>query len=230
MIWHTVDGIFFGAISIYLYKRKFILSGLIFLIITMLTKQSFMIFSIIFALFPINYIVKKNKIKKNDIYLFFSLIFILTLVAIDYKLINNFHFFQNMVFSNAISSSFYKSSIMPYFFQNKILNIILIIFLVFIYFAKIEKKIIEIFIILIFSFLLLYAAFNNGIFILTNTAYLVLIMLFFKFTGFEFFTFSLILLGWTSTISWGGNLPLFFIFILMIKFLEDILSNKTKRL
>lgn len=221
MPWHTVDGIFFGAISLYFYKRKWLLTTLVFLGMTALTKQSFFIFSFGVSLFVFWDIFKKRTITGKDITLSGILLLVLIFVVFQYHIIENFASFWNLVFNTSIASSFYDSSIAPYLFKSKWHSTILICSLLIIYFVKIKKEVFEYIILMLFPFLIIYPLFNNGGYFGINTLFLLLAVLFLKYTPNERNTFFLLFLGWTSTISWGANTPTFFVFILMIKFLED---------
>ncbi|WP_160136446.1 hypothetical protein [Chryseobacterium sp. c4a] len=221
MPWHTVDGIFFGTISLYFYKRKWLLSTLVFLGITALTKQSFFIFSFGLSLFVFWDIFRKRTFIRKDIVVA-GISFLLLLFAVfQYHIIENFTSFWHLVFNTSIASSFYDSSIAPYLFKSKWQSAILICFLIIIYFAKIKKEVFEYILLILFPVLVIYPLFNHGGYIGINTLFLVLGVLFLKYSPHEKNVFFLLFLGWTSTISWGANTPTFFVFILMIKFLED---------
>ncbi|WP_347217093.1 hypothetical protein, partial [Chryseobacterium sp.] len=220
MPWHTVDGIFFGAVSLYFYQKKWLLSTLVFLGITALTKQSFFIFSFGLSLFVFWDIFKNRTLARKDIIISCVSLFLLIFVVSQYHIIDNFHSFCNQVFNSSIASSFYDSSIAPYLFKSKWQSALLIGFLAAIYFVKVKKEIFEYIILILFPVLIIYPLFNNGGYIGINTVFLFLAVLFLKYSPHEKNIFFLLFLGWTSTISWGANIPAFFVFILMVKFLE----------
>lgn len=221
MPWHTVDGLFFGAVSLYFYKKKWLLSTLVFLAITALTKQSFFVFTAIMSLFILKDIFKKNSLVRNDIIVSGVSFFVLVFAVFQYHIIENFASFWNLVFNPSIASSFYDSSIAPYLFKSKWKSALLIGCLLMIYLIKIKKEIIENILLIVFPAIIFYPLFNNGVFIGINTLFLLLMVLFLKYNPSEKNIFFLLLLGWTSTISWGANNPTFLVFILLIKFLED---------
>ncbi|WP_106914935.1 hypothetical protein [Chryseobacterium aurantiacum] len=221
MPWHTVDGLFFGALSLYFYKKKWLLSTLVFLAITALTKQSFFVFTGIMSLFVLKDILKKNSLVRNDIIVSCVSFLVLIFAVFQYHIIENFTSFWNLVFNPSIASSFYDSSIAPYLFKSKWHSALFIGCLVTIYLIKIKKEIIENILLIIFPAIIIYPLFNNGVFIGINTLFLLLMVLFFKYNSSEKNIFFLLLLGWASTISWGANNPTFLVFILLIKFLED---------
>ncbi|REC59085.1 hypothetical protein DRF65_27810 [Chryseobacterium pennae] len=221
MPWHTVDGIFFGAISLYFYKRKWLLSTLVFLGITALTKQSFFIFSFGLSLFVFRDLFIKRTLIRKDIIVSGISFLLLIFALFQYHIIENFAAFWNLVFNTSIASSFYDSSIAPYLFSSKWQSALLIAGLVSIYFIKVKKEIFEYILLILFPVLIIYPLFNNGGYTGINTLFLLLAVLFLKYNPHEKNVFFLLFLGWTSTISWGANTPTFFVFILMIKFLED---------
>ncbi|SHL90537.1 hypothetical protein [Chryseobacterium contaminans] len=221
MPWHTVDGIFFGAVSLYFYKRKWLLSTLVFLGITALTKQSFFVFSFGVFLFVCKDLFINRTLNKKDVVLSGASLLLLIFAVFQYHIIENFVSFWNFVFNTSIASSFYDSSIAPYLFKSKWQSALLLGCLVAIYFVKIKKEIFEYIVLILFPVLILYPLLNNGMYVGINTLFLFLIILFFKYSPDEREVFFLLFLGWASTISWGANIPTFFVFILMIKFLED---------
>ncbi|AZA77641.1 hypothetical protein EG347_08990 [Chryseobacterium sp. G0186] len=221
MPWHTVDGIFFGAVSLYFYKKKWFLSTLVFLAITALTKQSFFVFTGIMSLFVLREMFKKNSFFRNDLIVSGVSFSLLIFSVFQYHIIENFASFWNLVFNPTIASSFYDSSIGPYLFKSKWQSAILIGCLLMTYLIRIKKEIIEYILLIVFPIIIIYPLFNNGGFVGVNTLFLLLIVLFLKYNPSEKQIFFLLFLGWTSTISWGANNPTFLIFILLIKFLED---------
>lgn len=221
MPWHTVDGIFFGAVSLYFYKRKWLLSTLVFLGITALTKQSFFVFSFGLSLLVFKDLFINRTFSKKDTVVSGISLLLLVFAIFQYHIIGNFVSFWNLVFNSSIASSFYDSSIAPYLFKSTWQSALLIGCLAVIYFLNIKKEVFEYIILILFPALILYPLLNNGTYTGINTVFLFLVILFLKYSPHEKEVFFLLFLGWASTISWGANMPAFFVFILMIKFLED---------
>ncbi|SFN11519.1 hypothetical protein SAMN05421594_1110 [Chryseobacterium oleae] len=218
--WHTIDGIFFGTISLYFYKKKWIFSALIFLAFACLTKQSFFIFGLGIFMMIVKDFYKKVPFHKKDIIIFiFSVIFLL-FVVYHYQIVKNFHLFLNQVFNFSMTSGFYENGIAPYLFKIKLNNVLFFYFLVLLYFLDIKKKYAEVGVLIIFIGLIIYPFFNNGVYKGVHSVFLLVVILFVKYDFQNKFIFFLLFLGWSASISWGANSPFFFMFIMLYKFID----------
>ncbi|MFC7348100.1 hypothetical protein ACFQO9_15385 [Chryseobacterium zhengzhouense] len=220
MTWHTIDGIFFSILSLFFYKKKWNFSALIFIVLASLVKQSFFIFGFVMTIIILQDLYKNRKIDKRDFYIFISTAILLIFSLFQYGIIENFEYFFKQVFNSSASSNFYESSIAVYFFNNKIATAAFILFLISIYFIKINRKIIEVLLTILFPIIIIFPFFNQGVFLGIHSLFLILIILFLKYEPENKFAFFLLFLAWSSSISWGYNTPIFFILILIYKFIE----------
>lgn len=221
--WHTIDGIFFGVLSLYFYKRKWFLSTLVFLVFTGLVKQSFFIFSAGVFLVILKDIYKNFKVEKKDLLLFITSALFLLLIIYQYHIIENAQIFWKQVFNLSVAGGFYENAIAPYLYESKLTLLLVVCFLIFLYFLKIDKKYLDAALLLIFSLSVIYPFFNNGQYVGIRTLFLILFVLFLKYDIQNRLVFFLLLLGWSAAISWAGNNPIFLIFILLF-----ILINRTQ--
>lgn len=221
MLWHTIDGIFFGVISLYFYKRKLLLSSLIFLGFTALTKQSFFIFSLGIFFIVLKDLFKNFKYVKKDFFIFIIFLSLFAVSLYRYKIIDNFQLFFNQVFSSTSSSGFYQSSIAPYFFESKLKSILFICFLLFVYCCNIKRELVNKILLIIFLLIVIYPVYFNGKYVGIHSVFLLLVVLFFKYDRENKFIFFLLFLNWSASISWGYNIPVFLIFILVYRFIEQ---------
>lgn len=220
MPWHTIDGIFFSIISLFFYQKKWYLSTLIFIIFASFTKQSFFIFGLAMGLIILRDLSRKFTFDKKDFYISIPAIVFLIIILFQYHIIDNFKIFFNQIFNSSASSGFYENSIAIYFFDKNIKTIIFIITLLLFYFIKINKKYIETLLLITFPVLLVFPFFNQGTYSGIHSLFLIMVVLFLKYEPRNSFIFLLLFLGWSSSISWGYNTPIFFIFIFLYKFIE----------
>lgn len=220
MPWHTIDGILFSVIAIYFYRKNWYLSAIIFLLFAALTKQSFFIFAFGFSLIVLFDFYKNFKILKNDLLIFISSLIILLISIIQYDIADNFNLFLNQILTSTNSSGFYQSSIAPYLFSKSYHNILFFGFLLLLFFSKVKKKTFSILIMILFPIVAISPVFNDGLFLGIHSFFLVMATLFLKYEPKNKLIFVLLFLAWSSSISWGYNAPVFFIFILLYQFLE----------
>ncbi|WP_139785298.1 hypothetical protein [Chryseobacterium phocaeense] len=221
MPWHTIDGIFFSVLALFFYKKKWYLSALIFALFATLTKQSFIFFGIGASVIILNDFFKNREIVKKDGYIFTLSILFLVIVLFQYRIIENFSLFIKQVFQTASPSYLYEGCIAPYLtFEKNFHTILYIISLIIIYFLNINKKVFEILLAVVLPVFIIYPFFNDGQFKGAYVLYVFLFILFLKYERTNKFVFLLLLLGWCSSISWGYNTPLFFILILLYRFIE----------
>lgn len=221
MPWHTIDGIFFAVISLYFYKKNWFFSAILFLGFSALSKQSFFIFSLGTFFIILKDFCKAPLFHKKDIIICTLFLLILCIFIYQYQIFDNFQLFYQQVFNSSSSSGFYENSIAPYLFKSHLNSILFIGLLLLIYFIKIKRDIIEKIILFGFLFLILYPFFNHGEYIGIYSFFLLLIVLFLKYDFENKFVFLLLFLNWSASISWGYNLPIFLIFILTYKFIEQ---------
>ncbi|SHG81771.1 hypothetical protein [Chryseobacterium vrystaatense] len=221
--WHTIDGIFFGVLSLYFYKRKWLLSTLIFLVFTGLVKQSFFIFSAGVFLVILRDLYKNFKVEKKDLLLFIILSSFLLLIIYQYRIIEDVQIFWKQVFNLSVAGGFYENAIAPYLYESNLTLLLVVCFLIFLYFLKIDKKYLDAALLVLFSLSVIYPFFNNGQYMGIRSLFLILFVLFLKYDAQNRLVFFLLLLGWSAAISWAGNNPIFLVFILLFIFI-----NRTK--
>jgi hypothetical protein len=221
MPWHTIDGIFFSVFALLFYKKKWYLSSLIFIVFAALTKQSFVIFGLGTSVIVLINLFKKFVITRRDLYLFIpSLIFLLA-VLFQYHIFKNFGLFIEQVLQSPSTSYLYEGCIAPYLFFDKNFHTILyIVSLILIYFLNINRKVFEIILVAVLPLFIIYPFFNDGLFKGAYVLYILLFILFLKYERKNKFIFLMLFLGWSSSISWGYNTPLFFILIILYRFIE----------
>jgi len=221
MPWHTIDGIFFSIFAMLFYKKKWYLSSLIFIVFAALTKQSFVVFGLGASVFVLIDLFKKFTIRKEDLYLFVpSLVFLLA-VLVQYQIFENFGLFVEQVLQSPSTSYLYDGCIAPYLFFDKNFHTILyILSLILAYFLNIKRTVFETILVVILPLFIIYPFFNDGLFKGAYVLYMLLFVLFLKYERQNKFIFLMLFLGWSSSISWGYNTPLFFILILLYRFIE----------
>ena len=220
MIWHTIDGILFGVISIYFLQKKWHFSSLLLLLFAALTKQSFVIFGLGVFIILVKDFCKDFKFNKKDFLLFSFGILFLIIILFQYHILENYKLFLEQVFSSSTPSGFYKNSIEPYLFEKNWQSILLLLGLITLYFIKVKREILEFIVFILFPILVLIPIFNDGVFLGIYSMLLILIVLFLKFEPKNKVIFLMIFLAWSAGISWGYNSPIFLVFILMLKFIE----------
>lgn len=221
MPWHTIDGIFFAVLALLFYKEKWYLSSLLFIAFASLTKQSFVIFGLGASAIILFDLFKKFVITKKDLYLFIPSFLFLIAVLFQYRIIENFNLFIEQVLQPASPSYVYEGCIAPYFsFEKNFHTILYILSLALIYFININRKVFEIALLAALPVFIIYPFFNAGQFKGTYVLYVILFILFLKYERQNKFIFLLLFLGWCSSISWGYNTPVFFILIILYKFIE----------
>lgn len=220
MPWHTIDGILFSLLALLFYKNKWFLSAIAFSILAAFTKQSFFIFGFVIGLMSIWKLYKGKNIEKKDIYIFIPTILFLIISIFQYRIFENLDYFFKQVFNTSSSSQFYESSVAVYFSNKTTTTIAFILFLALIYFIKIGRKITEILLAIVFPLIIILPFFNQGVFLGIHSLFLILVILFWKYERENKFIFFILFLAWSSSISWGYNTPIFFILILLFKFIE----------
>ncbi|KFF24507.1 hypothetical protein [Chryseobacterium vrystaatense] len=218
--WHTIDGIFFGVLSLYFYKRKWLWSTLIFLVFTGLVKQSFFIFSAGVFLVILKDFYKNFKVEKKDLLLFILSLSFLLLIIYQYHIIEDIQIFWKQVFNLSVAGGFYENALAPYLYESNLTLLLVVCFLIFLYFLKIDKKYLDAALLVVFSLSVIYPFFNNGQYMGIRSLFLILFVLFLKYDAQNRLVFFLLLLGWSAAISWAGNNPIFLVFILLFIFIN----------
>lgn len=224
MPWHTIDGILFSLLSVFFYKKKYILSSLLFILFACLTKQSFFIFGLLFSVLIIVTQYRNFKLKKRDLYIFTFFLFLLIIFLYQYHIFENINLFLSQVFYSSASSGFYTAAIKPYLFNKIFNNILFLALLIALFTIRIKIEIIDYGLIAIFSVLMIIPFFNNGSYLFIHQTFVILLILFIRYKNQNKLIYLLFFVGWSSSISWGYNIPAFFIFILVYIFLH----NKSK--
>lgn len=221
MPWHTIDGILFSVLSIFFFKKKYILSSLIFILFACLTKQSFFIFGIGFSIITIVNQYRDFKLKKQDIYIFMGFLLFFIIILYQYHLIENIKYFLSQVLYSSASSGFYSAAVKPYLFDKTFENILFLSLLIILCIVKIKIEIIDYCLTAIFTILMIIPFLNNGTYLFIHQIYVILLVLFIKYKNQNKLIYLLFFVGWSSSISWGYNNPAFFIFILIYNFLHQ---------
>ena len=218
MPWHTIDGIFFGVISIFLTKNRYYFLAVVFALFSATTKQSFFVFFVLSGI--VNLILIFDNLKKIKLYdvvlsIFFVSIFLYLIYQL--KIHDSFNFFINQIRTNNGPNDFIEKAIISYFpnnFKQIIIYLISILFLLFL--NKRNKKS---FVFLVFfistSFVYVSPLINDGTSMGDKLLFLCLSIQSFFFVdnrNKKILLFLLLLLGWSSSISWGYDTPKFLLF------------------
>lgn len=220
MPWHTIDGIFFSVFSLFFLKKRRYLSSLTFLVLALLIKQSFFIFGFVMGIILLVHIYRNRTWDKKDLYIFIPTILFFLFSLFQYGIVENFDSFLNQVFNSSAASNFYQSSIAVYFSDKIFITIVFVIGLITFYFSKLNRKTAELLLLILFPFITIFPFFNQGSFIGIHSLFLLLIVLYWKYEPENRYIFFLLFLAWSSSISWGYNTPIFFVLILLYKFIE----------
>lgn len=214
MPWHTVDGIFFGIITIYFSKQKYYFTSIFFGLLCISTKQSFYFFGIISILQNIYFFYKNNfKTQKKD-WIYSALGFALFIFIIyKYQLFQNYHIFFKQINSSSNASQLIESGVKSYFFKSTIPNILYVATLLIIFFEKKYLQRTKILKISGFILALIYVLpyFYTSQFFYTNQFLVLLFVIFIKIKKEDKTGYLLFLLAWSSSLSWGYNQPTFLI-------------------
>jgi len=233
-LWHTVDGIFFAAISLYFLVNKKYTISVIFLIFSCMTKQSFYP---LFFIYPL--IVYMNDSKMFFLkYVFKEILFVFLVVFSWYLLYSNsFTAFIDLKQSKSQIAPFLKSGFIVYIFHF-LLFFILFMILSILKFEKLKKKSFIRKYLILKSFFLktnLYILFFTiiGLFFIDipfakifhmQITFIMLLVFIDEFIVFYLKRnkqrFSLILglffIAWSASLSWGYQTPIFFIGVFFI--------------
>lgn len=225
MPWHTLDGIMFSLISIYLLKKKLYASAIAIALFAALTKQSFYPFCLI--MWPVTlYLWSRNFVfYKKDIYLFLSLVFIFCLILIKYNIIQNFSDLLSQLDSSSSGETFLNVAVFSFFFANIYLNIIFVsIILTLLFYPRLTQKVI--FYIISILMLLFYISFlTKGNYFYVNQLSLLLFVVALRFTR-NIYIYLLFLVSWCSAISWGYNIAIFLLLVLFVSFFHNLMNKK----
>lgn len=221
MPWHTIDGILFGTLAIYSFRKKWFLLSILFAIISASTKQSYYAFAFVFSLISFYFFIKKPLITKIERAYITLLSVFLVFIIWKYKLHETYTAQILQITSSSNFQQFIDAGIKSYFFGRIRYNILFIFFLGIIYF---EKKLHIKYYFYISTILILFVFYteilNNTFFISSNVLLVFLFVLYIKLNK-KTPVFFLFVLAWCSSLSWGYNKPMFLVISIYI-----ILFNK----
>ncbi|WP_295221671.1 hypothetical protein [uncultured Chryseobacterium sp.] len=229
MPWHTIDGIFFATFSIFFTHRKYYFSAIILAFFAALTKQSFYIYFIFSGLLNLILILKyKRNIRLFDIIISSILLLISFAIILQEEVIYSFQYFLKQTKTENGLKDFLEHSLYIYFpknLQESILYASVIASLIYINICK--NRILPLFFLIFSTIIFISPLFNQGNYKGDKILFISLAIQSIFFTKDKKIVLCLLLLlGWTSSISWGYNTPIFLIFfILMIFFYEKKYNN-----
>lgn len=228
MPWHTIDGIFFSVLSLYFFKKQFHLLSILFLMIAVLTKQSFYIFGVIAgAVYTYSFIKINLKIKKADLIYFSIGSVIILFLVFKLQIFSNYKIMLEQITGSSSVKDLIKVGFKSYLFTNNYLNIFLIILLGLFYYLKYNKNILFLLFSALIIFISISSFFNSGNYLGTKITFLLLIYYTIKIK-FDVNLFLLFILAWCSSISWGSNTPILLLFSLfLITFKEYFIKRAT---
>ncbi|WP_312078000.1 hypothetical protein [Chryseobacterium sp.] len=218
MPWHTIDGVLFSLLAIFFYKKNWFLSSILFVVFTSLTKQSFFIFGFVFSIIIALKFRKNSVIQKNDFYLSVIITILFAVALYQFKIFENFSQFFSQVFNS--SSGFYEAAIKSYFFDKTFNNILFVTFLLSLYFLKIKQNYLDGFLVCLFIAIVIFPFTNDGNHLFIHQVFLLTLVLFLKSAQQNKYIYFLFFVAWSSSISWGYNLPIFFTFILIYLYIS----------
>lgn len=221
MPWHTIDGILFGALAIYSFRKKWFLLSILFAIISASTKQSYYVFALVFSLISFYFFIKKPLITKIErVYITLLSVFLVFIIW-KYKLHETYIEQIQQITSSSNLQQFIDAGIKSYFFGRIRYNILFIFFLGIVFYEKKLDVKHYFYISTIFILFVFYTEIFNNIFLISSNVLLVfMFVLYIKFNK-KPLIFFLFVLAWCSSLSWGYNKPMFLVISIYI-----ILFNK----
>ena len=225
MPWHTIDGILISIIGIYFFQRKFYLSTMLFALLAMSIKQSFYIFgATLLCCIVILSSKEKFKLIKTDIRIFLICGTIVCIAIFNLDLLRNFKSMFLQIMGSSDINQFVEVGCKSYFLENTYYNILIIISLLILYIIPVRQK--SLFVLFSIAIIYIFSAplFNGGNYIGIKTMFLYLCVLAIKQRQ-NLSVLLLFLLAWSCSISWGGNTPVFLIFVLYIILFRDFFTS-----
>lgn len=222
MPWHTIDGILFGSLAIYSFRKKWFLLGVLFAIISASTKQSYYIFALVFSLISFYFFIKKPLISRMESIYLTILSFFLVFIIWKYRLHETYIEQIQQITSSSNLQQFINAGIKSYFFKRIRYNILFLFFLGIIFYEKKLHIKYYFYISTLLTLLVFYAEiFNHTFFISSNVLLIFLSVLYIKFNK-NLPLFFLFALAWCSSLSWGYNKPMFLIIPIYIAMFGNI--------
>lgn len=225
MPWHTLDGIMFSLLSIYLLKNNFYASTIAVAVFAALTKQSFYPFCLIMCPLAM-YLWSRNFVLfKKDIYLFLSLVFIFCLLLIKYNIIQNFSDLLSQLASSSSGETFLNVAVFSFFFANIYLNVIFVSMILAILFYPRLTKNVAFYLISILIFLFFISFLTKGVYFYVNQLSLLLFVVALRFSR-NIYVLLIFLVSWCSAISWGYNMAIFLLLIVFVSVFHNLMNKK----